>query len=275
MTRSSWTPLEAFKDASGSQKGSLVLNPRLFAVRVVSSAAVAVAAWGVSPVWAQAVPAQAAAQAVTPEGFIQSITNEVMATVKADKAIQSGDLRKITAVVDTKIMPNVNFVRMARPAQGPHHRGGRHRQLPPAGAVRAADATTNPSLILKAVQQPDYAPLLAETVAAHRPAPLDAIVDQVLVRFGLRDPEGGARPRQHRGRRAAVVRHRGHRGARAPPDRAVRSRRHRPRAVLIKIAATWEGIQAAAQLEREGIHCNLTLLFAFCQAVACGDAGVR
>jgi transaldolase len=45
--------------------------------------------------------------------------------------------------------------------------------------------------------------------------------------------------------------------------------------VLIKIASTWEGIQAAAELEREGIHCNLTLLFAFCQAVACGHAGVQ
>jgi hypothetical protein len=45
--------------------------------------------------------------------------------------------------------------------------------------------------------------------------------------------------------------------------------------VLIKIAATWEGIRAAEQLERDGIHCNLTLLFAFCQAVACGDAGVQ
>jgi transaldolase len=45
--------------------------------------------------------------------------------------------------------------------------------------------------------------------------------------------------------------------------------------VLIKIAATWEGIQAARILEREGIHCNLTLLFAFCQAVACGEAGVQ
>jgi transaldolase len=44
--------------------------------------------------------------------------------------------------------------------------------------------------------------------------------------------------------------------------------------VLIKIASTWEGIQAAAELEREGIHCNLTLLFAFCQAVACGNAGI-
>ena len=45
--------------------------------------------------------------------------------------------------------------------------------------------------------------------------------------------------------------------------------------VLIKIASTWEGIRAAERLERDGIHCNLTLLFAFCQAVACGDAGVQ
>jgi transaldolase len=45
--------------------------------------------------------------------------------------------------------------------------------------------------------------------------------------------------------------------------------------VLIKIASTWEGIQAAAQLQRDGIRCNLTLLFAFCQAVACGAAGVQ
>ena len=49
-----------------------------------------------------------------------------------------------------------------------------------------------------------------------------------------------------------------------------------PRArVLIKIAATWEGIRAAELLERDGIHTNLTLLFSFCQAVACADAGVR
>jgi hypothetical protein len=77
------------------------------------------------------------------------------------------------------------------------------------------DATTNPSLILKAVQQPEYAPLLAETVAAHRGEPLEEIVDQVLVRFGLRDPQGGARPGQHRGRRPPELRHRRHRGGRA------------------------------------------------------------
>ena len=98
---------------------TLVLHSRLFAVRVVSSAVVAVSALVAAPVWAQTAPAQAAVPAQTPEAFIQSITNEVMATVKADKAIQSGDLRKITAVVDAKIMPNVNFVRMTAAAVGP------------------------------------------------------------------------------------------------------------------------------------------------------------
>lgn len=91
----------------------------MFAVRVVSSAVLAASALVAAPVWAQAAPAQAAVPAQTPEAFIQAITNDVMATVKADKAIQSGDLRKITAVVDAKIMPNVNFVRMTAAAVGP------------------------------------------------------------------------------------------------------------------------------------------------------------
>ena len=136
------------------------------------------------------------------------------------------------------------------------------------------DATTNPSLILKAVLQPDYAPLLADTVAAHRGAPLEAVVDAVLVRFGTEIL------RVVPGRVSTEV------DARLSFDTEATAQRARaiialyqaagvPRErVLIKIAATWEGIQAAAQLEREGIHCNLTLLFAFCQAVACGDAGV-
>jgi len=137
------------------------------------------------------------------------------------------------------------------------------------------DATTNPSLILKAVQQPDYAPLLARTVAAHRGQPLDAVVDQVLVAFGLEILQVVP------GRVSTEV------DARLSFDTAAtlaRARRlialyeaagiGRDR-VLIKIAATWEGIQAAKELEAEGIHCNLTLLFAFCQAVASGDAGVQ
>jgi transaldolase len=137
------------------------------------------------------------------------------------------------------------------------------------------DATTNPSLILKAVQQPDYAPLLAETVAAHPGEALDRIVDRVLVRFGLEILKVVP------GRVSTEV------DARLSFDRAATIERaqriialyqqagvDRER-VLVKIASTWEGIQAAAALEREGIHCNLTLLFAFCQAVACGAAGVR
>jgi transaldolase len=137
------------------------------------------------------------------------------------------------------------------------------------------DATTNPSLILKAVQQPDYAPLLAETVAAHGARSHDEVVDEVLVRFGLEILKVVP------GRVSTEV------DARLSFDCActvARARRimalyeaagiGRER-VLIKIAATWEGIQAARVLQRDGIQCNLTLLFAFCQAVACGDAGVR
>ncbi len=137
------------------------------------------------------------------------------------------------------------------------------------------DATTNPSLILKAVQSPDYAPLLKETVEAHRGKPLDEIVDQVLVRFGLEILKVVP------GRVSTEV------DARLSFDKAAslaRARRiialyeaagiQRDR-VLIKLASTWEGIQAAAELEREGIHCNLTLLFAFAQAVACGEAKVQ
>jgi len=137
------------------------------------------------------------------------------------------------------------------------------------------DATTNPSLILKAVQQPDYAPLLAQAVAAHRGAALPDIVDAVLVRFGCEILKVVP------GRVSTEV------DARLSFDTAATLARARrliglyeaagvPRErVLIKIAATWEGIRAAEVLEREGTHCNLTLLFAFCQAVACGDAGVR
>lgn len=137
------------------------------------------------------------------------------------------------------------------------------------------DATTNPSLILKAVQKPEYAPLLADTVAAHRGAAHADIVDQVLVRFGLEilkvvpgrvSTEVDARLSFDTPATLARARHiMGLYEAAGVP----RSR------VLIKVAATWEGIQAARVLEAEGIHTNLTLLFAFAQARACADAGVQ
>ena len=148
---------------------------------------------------------------------------------------------------------------------------GNFKQL---AAFAPRDATTNPSLILKAVQQPEYAPLLAETVAAHRGEPLAEIVDQVLVHFGMKILEVVP------GRVSTEV------DARLSFDTAASIARGKhlidlyegfgiPRErVLIKVAATWEGIQAARALQREGIHCNLTLLFSFCQAVACGDAEV-
>jgi len=137
------------------------------------------------------------------------------------------------------------------------------------------DATTNPSLIVKAVQQPDYAPLLADTVAAHRDAALDAVVDQVLVRFGreiLKVVPGRVSTevdaRLSFDTEATVARALRLIGLYA--DAGIDKGR-----VLIKVAATWEGIRAAEMLEKQGIHCNLTLLFAFSQAVACGDAGVQ
>jgi transaldolase len=149
---------------------------------------------------------------------------------------------------------------------------GNFRQL---AQYAPRDATTNPSLILKAVQQPEYAPLLADTVAAHRGALLADVVDQVLVRFGLEILKVVP------GRVSTEVDARLSFDAAATVARAQRIMQLYEAAgigrdrVLIKIAATWEGIQAARALERDGIHCNLTLLFSFCQAVACGDAGVR
>jgi transaldolase len=112
-------------------------------------------------------------------------------------------------------------------------------------------------------------------VRAHRHAPLDEIVDRLLVRFGTEIL--AIVP----GRVSTEVDARLSFDSAATIERARRLidlyRAHgvdRER-VLIKIAATWEGIRAAEVLEREGIHTNLTLLFAFCQAVACADAGVR
>lgn len=141
---------------------------------------------------------------------------------------------------------------------------------------RPRDATTNPSLILKAVQKAEYAPLLQQVVAQGKGQGVQALMDQLIVRFGCEIL--GKVP----GRVSTEV------DARLSFDTAATVARaqhlvalYRAQGVdtgsrvLIKIAATWEGIQAARQLEREGIHTNLTLLFARCQAIACGDAGVQ
>jgi transaldolase len=143
------------------------------------------------------------------------------------------------------------------------------------GQFQPQDATTNPSLILKAVQKAEYAPLLADTVARFRGKPLDEVMDRLLVRFGceiLRIIPGrvstevdarlsfDADASFTRGERIIEL----YQAEGVPVDR-----------VLIKVAATWEGIQAAARLQQRGINTNLTLLFSFCQAVACGQAKVQ
>jgi len=149
---------------------------------------------------------------------------------------------------------------------------GDFRQL---ARFKPQDATTNPSLILKAVQKPDYAPLLKDTVVRFKGKPVEEIMDRLLVRFGCEilsiipgrvSTEVDARlsfdtmATYSRAERLIEL----YQAEGVPVER-----------VLIKVAATWEGIRAAEKLERRGIRTNLTLLFSFAQAVACGEAGVQ
>ncbi len=141
-------------------------------------------------------------------------------------------------------------------------------------AYAPQDATTNPSLILKAVQQEAHKGLFNETVAANRALAVSEIVDRVLIRFGLEILKIVP------GRVSTEV------DARLSFDTAATIAKARElialyaaagigkNRVLIKIASTWEGIQAATVLEREGIHCNLTLLFSPIQAAACAEGNI-
>ncbi|HEY3897099.1 MAG TPA: transaldolase [Chthoniobacter sp.] len=148
-------------------------------------------------------------------------------------------------------------------------------------AYKPQDATTNPSLILQAATKAEYTHILDKVVADRKgsglsgPAQLEDIIDHLLVAFGLEilqivpgrvstetdarlsfNTEGSiAKARQLIGlyEKNGISRDR----------------------VLIKIASTWEGIKAAEVLSKEGIHCNLTLLFSMAQAIACAEAGVQ
>jgi transaldolase len=136
------------------------------------------------------------------------------------------------------------------------------------------DATTNPTLILRAAQLPAYEHLIQDVKSQYANAPIEDRIDQLLVRFGMEilkmipgrvsteidaelsfDIEDSVA----RGRKIADL----YKANGIDRDR-----------VLIKIAATWEGIQSAMILENEGIHCNLTLVFNLAQAVACAEAKV-
>jgi len=139
---------------------------------------------------------------------------------------------------------------------------------------RPTDATTNPSLILKAAQLPAYQTLLAETRQQTSGMALPRVVDNLLVAFGreiLKIVPGRVSTevdaRLSFDTQATVAR------AEHLIDLYAKAGIGKER-VLIKIAATWEGIRAAELLEAKGIHCNLTLLFSLVQAAACADASV-
>lgn len=142
------------------------------------------------------------------------------------------------------------------------------------------DATTNPSLLLKAAQQDEYRPIVeaaqheADRVSGPEAARIEAFMDRLAVGFGTEilkivpgrvSTEVDARLSFDADRSIAKARQLIDLYGRAGVDR---------QRVLIKVGSTWEGIRAAEILEREGIHCNLTLLFSFAQAVACAEAGV-
>lgn len=142
-------------------------------------------------------------------------------------------------------------------------------------AFAPQDATTNPSLILKAVQQDAYKPLLEQVVRAHKDKPTSEIIDHLLIAFGLKilDIIPGRVSTETDARlsfdtQATIDKGR----SLIKLYEAAGIDRQR---ILIKIASTWEGIEAARVLEQEGIHCNLTLLFSMSQAIACADARVQ
>ncbi|MDX2349096.1 MAG: transaldolase [Porticoccus sp.] len=139
------------------------------------------------------------------------------------------------------------------------------------------DATTNPSLLLKAAQLPQYQPLLRESIdAAKQRGAADLLsdsMDELAVRIGreILQVVPGRVSTEIDARLSfdtASTVQRGKRLIERYQQAGIDSSR-----ILLKIASTWEGIRAAEQLEKEGIQCNLTLLFSFEQAAAAADAG--
>ena len=147
---------------------------------------------------------------------------------------------------------------------------------------RPRDATTNPSLIAAAAKMPEYQGVVDEALkwakkqapGKHEDEQIKLAVDRLAVEFGMRILEVVP------GRVSTEV------DARLSFDQAASEAKARQliamyeaagikkERILIKLAATWEGIKAAENLEKDGIHCNLTLIFGFHQAVACCEAGV-
>jgi len=143
------------------------------------------------------------------------------------------------------------------------------------------DATTNPSLILKAAQMPEYQPLVAKTIADAKQSGvggsglLPRVLDDLLIAFGseiLKIVPGRVSTETDANLSfdAGALVAKGRQFIKLYEQKGIPRER-----ILIKIASTWEGIRAAEILQREGINCNLTLLFSLPQAVACAEAKVK
>jgi transaldolase len=138
---------------------------------------------------------------------------------------------------------------------------------------RPQDATTNPSLLLSAAQDPRFSPLVQSALAKGKPD-TEKVLEQLFVDFGceiLKLIPG--RVSTEVDARLSFDENKSMEKARKLVALYEASGVKRER-ILIKLASTWEGIRAAERLEREGIRCNMTLLFSFAQAAACADAGV-
>ena len=139
---------------------------------------------------------------------------------------------------------------------------------------RPQDATTNPSLILKAIEKPAYQEILTQAIQDDIANGIEAVMDKVLVLFGQEILKIVP------GRVSTEVDARLSFDTQGTIDKAktiiglYEQMGISKERILIKIASTWEGIQAAKALEQEGIHCNMTLLFSLAQAVACAESSV-
>src|SRR3954451_22053542 len=146
--------------------------------------------------------------------------------------------------------------------------------------LRPEDATTNPSLLFQSAQNPRYRALVEDALAVgmrargDRKVKVELAMDKLAVNFGceiLKHVKGRVSTEVNASLSFDQE------GSLAKADQLIALYQQAgvsPERVLIKLASSWEGIRAAEKLEREGIHCNLTLLFSFAQAVACADAGV-
>ena len=138
------------------------------------------------------------------------------------------------------------------------------------------DATTNPSLILKAAKQTEYSGLVEDVVNKAKQegvTQVDEVMDRLLVRFGVSILEiVPGRVSTEVDARLSFDRKGSLAKARSLIERYEKLGFSRDR-VLIKLATTWEGIEVSRELEKEGIHCNMTLLFSIVQAIACAEAG--